>query len=273
MKLKCLLAFAVSLFACCGVFSQNSARQGIDSLLLTVNYKVDFYDYIPTDRELGPDDMKSDMIVLQIGRNVAHSYSEKEAERDLWAMEFAKNNGKRTVSVWDLKAQFGEIYKNYPAKGEQTVIMNMQAAGMYKYVEAMPTIRWSVGTERKEILGYQCLSATADYRGRSYKAWFTPDIPLSYGPLWFGGLPGLIMEIADTKGHYHFACTALEKPDGASAITFWTRDYHESTRSKCRALQTAFLRYPSQFFSDYGVTVRMDGESLPPMPDNPIELK
>lgn len=254
-------------------WSQGNVHESVDSLLLTVNYQVDYYDYIPKDETLNPEDLSKDVIMLQVGRNITRSYSEKEKLQDQRAMEFAMKKGKRTVDIWNLKAQFGEIYKNYPKRGKQTVVMNMQAAGMYQYEESMPVIKWSVGKEKKEILGYTCLSATAEYRGRSYRAWFCPDIPLSYGPLWFDGLPGLILEIADTQGHYHFVCTGIEKPKNAVTITYWKRGYHVSTRNKCRKMQTAFLRYPSQFFADYGVTVRMDGEDLPPMPNNPIELK
>lgn len=254
-------------------FSQNISEKDIDSLLLTISYKVEYYDYIPEDGKLTSDAMGNDVIFLQVGKNIIHSYSEKEKKQDISAMKFAENNGKRTVNIWSLRAQFGEIYKNYPQKGQQTVIMNMQAAGMYKYVENMPTIKWTVGNEKKDILGYHCLSATANYRGRAYKAWFCPDIPLPYGPLWFAGLPGIIMEISDTQEHYHFICTGLEKSKESEYIKYWDRDYKSSTRKKCRAMQTAFLKYPTLFFSDYGVTLRMDGEDLPPVPDNPIELK
>lgn len=271
--MKCVFILMSIFLVGLDAFSQDITHRDIDSLLLTVSYKVDYYDYVSEDKKLTPDNMRNDVVFLQVGKNIAHSYSEQEKKRDMLAMRFAENNGKRTVDIWNLRAQLGEIYKNYPQKGEQTVIMNMQAAGMYKYVEVTPIIKWTIGQERKSVIGYQCLSATADYRGRSYKAWFCADIPLPYGPLWFGGLPGLIMEIYDSNGHYHFTCTGIEKSKGSETLTYWERNYISSTRKKCRALQTAFLHYPTQFFKDYGVTVHMDGEDLPPMPDNPIELK
>jgi GLPGLI family protein len=54
------------------------------------------------------------------------------------------------------------------------------------------------------------------YAGRDYKAWFTNEIPVSDGPYKFYGLPGLIVEIEDSKKQYTFELvsykTFSEKP-------------------------------------------------------------
>jgi len=52
--------------------------------------------------------------------------------------------------------------------------------------------------------------ATTSFAGRQYIAWFTPEIPVPDGPYKFNGLPGLIIEIADLKDHYHFKLTGFE---------------------------------------------------------------
>ncbi len=70
------------------------------------------------------------------------------------------------------------------------------------------------------MAGYTCQKATTRYEGRDYVAWFAPKIPISDGPYKFSGLPGLIVEIADTKEYYRFELTGLSKvPDGIP-ITF-----------------------------------------------------
>ena len=38
------------------------------------------------------------------------------------------------------------------------------------------------------------------------------DIPLSYGPWKFTGLPGLIMEVKTQDEDYHWIATGVEKP-------------------------------------------------------------
>jgi len=63
---------------------------------------------------------------------------------------------------------------------------------------------WSIKPDILVINGLKCQKATTTFGGRSYEAWFTNEIPISDGPYKFSGLPGLIVKIADTKGHYTF---------------------------------------------------------------------
>ncbi len=49
---------------------------------------------------------------------------------------------------------------------------------------------WKITNQRKKILGYNVIKAI---KGRNI-AWFTPDIPVPFGPNGQGGLPGLILE-------------------------------------------------------------------------------
>ena len=59
---------------------------------------------------------------------------------------------------------------------------------------------WKISQESKIIGGYLCYKA--EYQNPLYKykkpiAWFTPKIPVSYGPKFFTSLPGLILELED----------------------------------------------------------------------------
>ena len=64
--------------------------------------------------------------------------------------------------------------------------------------------KWKIIEEKKNIGSLKCQAALISYGGRDYKAWFTNDIPVSEGPYKFYGLPGLIVEIEDSKKHYKF---------------------------------------------------------------------
>lgn len=71
-------------------------------------------------------------------------------------------------------------------------------------------IEWSISDETKDISGYPCIKATADFRGRTWTAWYTPDIPLPYGPWKLHGLPGLIMEAQDSTKTYIMNAERIE---------------------------------------------------------------
>lgn len=63
---------------------------------------------------------------------------------------------------------------------------------------------WNISSESKKIDNYLCYKATCSesYTSRDGKtkervitAWFCPELPYSFGPLDFNGLPGLILEL------------------------------------------------------------------------------
>lgn len=62
----------------------------------------------------------------------------------------------------------------------------------------------------KNIEGIRCLSAEGIYGGREYEVWFSPDIPVPFGPhrLW-GGL-GLIIKAKSKDGFVNFEFISYE---------------------------------------------------------------
>jgi GLPGLI family protein len=67
-----------------------------------------------------------------------------------------------------------------------------------------PEIHWNIADSTKKIGNYTCSKATAHFRGRDYTAWFTPQIPVPYGPWKLVGLPGLILQAYDSTGNIRF---------------------------------------------------------------------
>lgn len=63
--------------------------------------------------------------------------------------------------------------------------------------------KWVVTTEQKKIGKYNCYKATRTFLKETVSgekkvpviAWFTPEIPFTYGPASYAGLPGLILEV------------------------------------------------------------------------------
>jgi GLPGLI family protein len=64
-----------------------------------------------------------------------------------------------------------------------------------KYVkDSIPNFEWELLSDTMTILNQVCFAAKTRFRGRNYKVFYAPSIPLSDGPWKFGGLPGLILK-------------------------------------------------------------------------------
>jgi len=78
----------------------------------------------------------------------------------------------------------------------QTVIFG-EEFNVFSY---MDSLQWELTREKKKIGKYNCLKAIAILKNkRKVEAWFTPEIPVSFGPKGFGGLPGLILELKENN--------------------------------------------------------------------------
>ncbi len=63
--------------------------------------------------------------------------------------------------------------------------------------------------ETKKVLGFTCQKALLKVGNQSYAVWFTPDIPLSYGPRKYMGRGGLILEMDGST--YHFEAVSIRE--------------------------------------------------------------
>ncbi len=66
--------------------------------------------------------------------------------------------------------------------------------------ENIPKLKWEILEDEKQIGNFNCQKAKTEFRGRTYFAWFTLEIPTNIGPWKFHGLPGLILNITDLEG-------------------------------------------------------------------------
>jgi len=74
----------------------------------------------------------------------------------------------------------------------------------YYVFETEDDQQWKITNETKESEGIKLQKALTDYGGRQWEAWFAPSIPFQVGPYKFKGLPGLIVELRDSKDQYIF---------------------------------------------------------------------
>jgi GLPGLI family protein len=78
--------------------------------------------------------------------------------------------------------------------------------------------KWTITNEEMEILGYTCKKAElktsffdADrlmHQDVVVSAWFTEDIPYSYGPNYINGLPGIVLKYENV--YYDYIASSVE---------------------------------------------------------------
>ncbi len=108
------------------------------------------------------------------------------------------------------------------------------------YSEPLDEMDWTIVEDSTAtFLGYDCLLAETDYHGRKWRAWFAPEIPLSFGPWKLHGLPGLILR-AEADGGFSFGATGLEQTDRVISPIYLLQKYNKVDRKK--ALEDAEYR-------------------------------
>lgn len=207
--------------------------------ILEVHYtRTEVYDTLHRDSLFFKDEM-----MLRIGKskavfcNVKRFYQDSlfKANADAyWAMmknEMDKGNPNVFATLGGHKRSY--LYKLYP---ESQIIENDYFdMTPWRYKETLELPEWEISDESKEIIGYQCFKAIADYRGRKWTAWFAPEIPVQEGPWKLGGLPGLILEAYDTGRDYVFECVGLMQTGLGEVGIYMDRksdDYFDVTRDK-----------------------------------------
>jgi GLPGLI family protein len=167
------------------------------------------------------------------------------------------------------------IIKHYP-DNKQFTVQTPVGSSNFNYVDKDVNLNWTLEQEEKEIEGHKCLKATCDYRGRNYTAWYATDIPLSEGPYVFTGLPGLIMEIYDSKQHYLFRIAGLKKIENRDPIYIRTDKVAVLPREQVRKIIANSYADPSSMLKSlHGAVKIQNNEAIAkakPRTYNPIEL-
>lgn len=91
-----------------------------------------------------------------------------------------------------------EIY--YTNRKGNFLFKKVQIFGqLYRVKSSFSDYDWKISSESKKIAGYLCYKALLQIpkgdRMITIEAWFTPSVPYGYGPIEYGGLPGLILEL------------------------------------------------------------------------------
>lgn len=101
---------------------------------------------------------------------------------------------------------------------------------------------WNISDSVSTVSGYKAVLARCTFRGRDYTAWFTTEIPVSAGPWKFSGLPGLILSVEDTEGHFVFNAESVYNTSGKIYLTEYM--YLKTKREKYMEAKTLLETRP-----------------------------
>ncbi|PAU93009.1 hypothetical protein CK503_13885 [Aliifodinibius salipaludis] len=82
-------------------------------------------------------------------------------------------------------------------------MINIQKLFLLK--EKASQLDWVIADSSKMVGNYSTQKATTHFRGRNYTVWFSPEIPVPFGPWKLHGLPGLILQAYDESGNINFS--------------------------------------------------------------------
>ncbi|MEM6967528.1 MAG: GLPGLI family protein, partial [Bacteroidota bacterium] len=134
------------------------------------------------------------------------------------------------------------------AKGE--VIERQKFMGKnFLITGATKKYKWKLTGKSEKILDYDCQKATYQVdSSQQYVAWFTPQIPVSAGPLGFSGLPGMILKLDRNNGEMTIEATkvdlraleknAIKKPKKGKQVT--KAEFKKIREEKLTEMEAAF---------------------------------
>ena len=209
-------------------------------------------------------ELRDDLLILQIGKEVSKCYSYYTFQCDslrrtpdgakVWSELFRRATEKDGIyGDFPHVRMSTYVYKNYPT-GQMTITDRISLQD-YCYVDSLHTQTWTMGDSTREVLGYTCQQATADFRGRRWTAWFATDIPISDGPWKLGGLPGLILEAYDEGKQHVFTAVGLERVK--DELIIFNRPFggnHRFEQTNC----LDFLRMERRFLMDSNSFIQME---------------
>jgi GLPGLI family protein len=149
-----------------------------------------------------PDKPQKEIVVLDFSNNYSKFYSQtfntsvaaSKADMDKQLQE-QQGSANLTLTVHSPEGTadvFLTDKKEEKVEQQQSIFSDLYLISNGKH-----TINWDIQDSTKTIGGYTCQKAVGTSRGREYVAWFTTDLPYSFGPRRLNGLPGLILEAYD----------------------------------------------------------------------------
>ena len=245
MKAKRLLYFILT-----ALFVQNLWAQESTVKTLRIVYNTKYTDPI------GIDELKDvQYLDIQGERSAFYSYFHHRSKAIVDSLNRRGSISTELIHKLTFPYRQGQwyyVYKGLPVEGKLTYLDTNLCK--FKYEEPISKMKWKMLGKDSVIAGYPCQLAETNFRGRTWKAWFTLDIPISNGPWKLGGLPGLILKATDHTGWYDFDCAGIQNIT-AQPITVLKENFETMKPKEYFRL----LRLRHEHFGDF--LQRQDGAS------------
>lgn len=252
----------------------------IDTTLFRVQYKLTTKeDTLAKDKQPVKETM-----MLEVGRKLSLFYSYTQYILDS-VMVDDMTKGASQEEFMQHARQYGggnvtyRIYKNYPA-GKVTTLDKL-GISKFRCEEINDLPQWQLKSDTITILSYLCHKATCHFKGRTYEAWYTLEIPRSEGPWKLTGLPGLILKAKDRGETYIFECTGVEQCRNNETIMLAGGTFEPVNRKALNKIYERYAKDPVGFITSTqpGVHIKVTDEhgnenvkTPKDLPYNPIEL-
>ena len=236
-RLTLLLAI---ILVVCSMDAQTGAKQEETVNLDKVKYRITYIGKMAEDTTNVPYHYTQSEMRLDIGEKVTHFYDRTKQLKDSIIAEEAKT-GVHDASKWPKGGRFSwDFYKNYPKEG-QTAFLDNVLGNYYQCTEKVEIPDWQlVPDSTTTIIGNRCQLAKARFKGRTWYAWYTEDIPMQEGPWKLFGLPGLVLKAYDQGKQYIFEAEGMTNKNGSTDITFTKRARENVTQKELREAKHKF---------------------------------
>lgn len=260
--------------------NKKDENKVIDKLKYTITYRTkSVRDTTKTDSE-GRYDYENDDMQLEVGEKVSYFYS---ATYRAYEEELHKSVDANNIAIPTSTSARGSIsmdfYRNYPT-GKSTYLDKV-IREKFRITEPLEQPQWDIiADSTKQILNYDCQMARCTFKGRTWTAWFTADIPLDNGPWKLCGLPGLILRAYDAKQQYIFDCVGMKQAGEGENITYDPKFDKYATATMKEFVDYQAKAVPEDALAASGIKIEVPEEMkaelmkklAKPMPSNPLEL-
>ncbi|MEM7551838.1 MAG: GLPGLI family protein [Bacteroidota bacterium] len=197
-----ILTFAAVLFAFnFKIYAQTGRVVYTETVRLDIKLDEEIDPRLKEIKSLIPSERKSEKeLIFDEDKSLFKTVDLQEAETE------RSDNG----SVVIMRIESGGNENIIYIKGEEFVERKEFMGREFLIEGRVKKPEWKLTGESKEVLGYNCQKAEYLSEDRKDIAWFTTAIPVSFGPLGYGSLPGLILEMELNNSKTLLEATAVD---------------------------------------------------------------
>jgi len=208
-------------------FAQNT--EGTVTYTETIKIKIETPDGMDEAefRKMVPSEQKASKILTFNAKECIYTDAPEQASKGTDA-SFNANNGEGDVQM-NFKMTRPENHQYRDLEAGQRIESTEFFGRFFLITEEPKRMKWKVSAEQKQVAGYMCQKAVLQDTSRQVEVWFTPQIPVGFGPGEFAGLPGMILElsmangdrtvVADKVEFKTLDAKAIEKPTKGKKVT------------------------------------------------------